>query len=268
MIDPLPADTSPALGSGSHRTTAVATGSLWARWRASPGGLDAGSWLSDHGPLDSRLLPLAGAWRPPAGGFGVDRLQAPESPPNDCAPGWSLRIRALYGARSPTVEALLLNRRSAMDPELRDQYARSGLVHLLSISGFHVGLIALWVVLALRLVARWWPGLPGTGATAPLVAAGIACALRRVPGLAGARPPGPRCWWPCWPWSATASARWTANRCWPPMRLLLLFFDPWSVLDLGAWLSFLSLWGASRCVAWSDRALGRALGRSACWQDR
>ena len=37
-----------------------------------------------------------------------------------------------------------------MAPELRDQYAQSGLVHILSISGFHVGLITAWVLMLLR----------------------------------------------------------------------------------------------------------------------
>ena len=50
-------------------------------------------------------------------------------------------------ARAGTVEALVLNRRGGMSPELRDRYARAGLVHILSISGFHVGVIVGWVVL-------------------------------------------------------------------------------------------------------------------------
>ncbi len=39
------------------------------------------------------------------------------------------------------VDALILGRRGGIDLELQDRFARSGLVHLLSISGFHVGLI-------------------------------------------------------------------------------------------------------------------------------
>ena len=49
--------------------------------------------------------------------------------------------RALYGTRAPLVDALMLGRRGGIDPELQDRFAQSGLVHLLSISGFHVGLI-------------------------------------------------------------------------------------------------------------------------------
>jgi predicted membrane metal-binding protein len=42
---------------------------------------------------------------------------------------------ALYGPRAPLVDALVIGRRSAMDRDLRDAFAVSGLVHLLSISG-------------------------------------------------------------------------------------------------------------------------------------
>ena len=52
------------------------------------------------------------------------------------------RVRDLFGERAPVVEALVLARMEGIDPEVRDRYARSGLAHLLSISGTHVGLIA------------------------------------------------------------------------------------------------------------------------------
>jgi competence protein ComEC len=57
----------------------------------------------------------------------------------------------LYGRRAPIVDALVLGLRSSMDREVKDHFAQSGLVHLLSISGFHVGLIASWVFLLCRL---------------------------------------------------------------------------------------------------------------------
>ncbi|MGH7526109.1 MAG: ComEC/Rec2 family competence protein, partial [Gemmatimonadales bacterium] len=58
----------------------------------------------------------------------------------------------LYGARAPMVDALILGRRGGMDPDLQERFAQSGLVHLLSISGFHVGLITAWVFLLARLL--------------------------------------------------------------------------------------------------------------------
>ena len=39
--------------------------------------------------------------------------------------------------------------------------------------------------------------------------------------------------------------------------LTVLLFDPWAVLDLGAWLSVAALWGAMTFSRWSDSRLGR-----------
>jgi competence protein ComEC len=67
------------------------------------------------------------------------------------------------------VDALVLGRRGGMDPELQDRFARSGIVHLLSISGFHVGLITAWVFLICRL-AR----MPRSSALATAAALSVA----------------------------------------------------------------------------------------------
>src|SRR6266496_3058644 len=67
------------------------------------------------------------------------------------------RSRRLFGARAPLVDALVIARRAELDAGLRERYTRSGLAHLLSISGLHVGFFAAWlnVLLArLRLGAR------------------------------------------------------------------------------------------------------------------
>ncbi len=49
------------------------------------------------------------------------------------------------------VDALILGRRGGIDRTLQDRFAQSGLVHLLSISGFHVGVITAWVFLLCRI---------------------------------------------------------------------------------------------------------------------
>jgi competence protein ComEC len=79
----------------------------------------------------------------------------------------AVTMRRLYGSRAGNVDALVVNRRGAMPPELRDRYARAGLVHILSISGFHVGIIVGWIVLLARAL-----GLPGPRAA--MLAAGAA----------------------------------------------------------------------------------------------
>ncbi|MDB4883625.1 MAG: internalization-related competence protein ComEC/Rec2, partial [Gemmatimonadetes bacterium] len=52
------------------------------------------------------------------------------------------RIDALFGADAPVVRALVVADMSAIPPEQRDRYADAGLVHMLSVSGLHVGIIA------------------------------------------------------------------------------------------------------------------------------
>lgn len=51
-------------------------------------------------------------------------------------------LRRLFPRHGPLAEALLLGRRERVDPAVRDRFTRSGLVHLLAISGSHVGLLA------------------------------------------------------------------------------------------------------------------------------
>jgi competence protein ComEC len=160
--------------------------------------------------------------------------------------------RALYGARAPLVDALMLGRRGGIDRELQDRFAQSGLVHLLSISGFHVGLIGAWVFLVARL-------LRARREHALVIAALVSAAYV---GFLG------------WPAPATRAAALAAvlARCRVRQRhvrgdellaatcLAVLLIDPWAALDLGGWLSAAALWGATRFSRWTDGALGRGFG--------
>jgi len=164
--------------------------------------------------------------------------------------GWVIRTSAgLYGQRTGTVEALVLNRRAGMPPDLKNRYARAGLVHLLSISGFHVGVIIGWVLLLTRLV-----GMSRAGSS--LLAAGVALAYVLFLG---------------WPAPAARAALLAAVVLQGHQRqrhaqavpvlsvtcLLLLLLDPGAVLEPGAWLSAAALGGALVATRWSDRALGK-----------
>lgn len=160
----------------------------------------------------------------------------------------AVTIRQLYGSRAGTVDALVLNRRGAMSPELRDRYGRAGLVHILSISGFHVGVIVGWIVLLGRA-----GGLPGTRAA--VTAAAVAALYVLFLG---------------WPAPAARAALLAAVAALLHLRqrqvqplsllaftcLLVLLVDPWAILEPGAWLSGLALTGAIMATTWSDRALG------------
>ena len=75
-------------------------------------------------------------------------------------PGWLDRLRTrsrervqeLYGADDALPAALLLADTDGIGPELRARFADAGLVHLLAISGLHVGLVAAALELVLRLL--------------------------------------------------------------------------------------------------------------------
>jgi competence protein ComEC len=171
-------------------------------------------------------------------------------------PDLSSRIRtaiarashALYGARAPMVDALIVGRRGGMSRDLQDRFAQSGLVHLLSISGFHVGVITGWVVLLGR-VLRLGSRALGLGALA---------SVAYVSFLG-------------WPAPATRAAALAVLLAWNRARqrnvesdallsatcLCVMLIDPWSVLDLGAWLSAAALWGATKFSDWTGNTLGQ-----------
>jgi competence protein ComEC len=146
------------------------------------------------------------------------------------------------------VDALILGRRGGFDRDLQDRFAHSGLVHLLSISGFHVGIITAWVFLLCR-------SLRLARARAYGVAAGVSVAYVAFLG---------------WPAPATRAAalavlvalsrsrqrRVETTSLLSATCLCVLLVDPWAILDLGGWLSVAALWGASTFTRWSDHALG------------
>jgi competence protein ComEC len=97
----------------------------------------------------------------------------------------SLAIERAFGRDAPLAKALLIADTRSLTPEVRERYAAAGLAHMLSISGLHVGLIAVALSLAAQL-ARLPPaaarlGTLGTlaiyiaaiGAPAPAVRAGV-----------------------------------------------------------------------------------------------
>jgi competence protein ComEC len=155
------------------------------------------------------------------------------------------RSRALFGTRAPLVDALVIARRADLDAELRERYTRSGLAHLLSISGLHVAFFAAWLnvlLVRLRLGARtrffagtlvmwgyvWLLGFPApaTRSAAMLVLLDVARLRQRLVAPRGL---------------VAVSA------------LLVLIVDPWAVQSIGAWLSVAAVAG----VIWAGRATER-----------
>src|SRR5438552_5993901 len=162
--------------------------------------------------------------------------------------GLGRRTAALFGTRAPLVDALVFAPRVDLEAAVRERYARSGLAHILSISGLHVGFLAAWLALLLaklRLPHRarmataavvlvaylWLLGFPAPAlrAVAMLVLSDVARIRQRVVAPAG-----------------TLSVA----------ALIVLLIDPWAMRAVGAWLSI----AAMGAVIWADRVFrGRAL---------
>ena len=106
------------------------------------------------------IVSVTGQWipRPAVGGRPSGTLVVSASGKSGGTPTLGARLRTalartsrtLYGERAPMVDALILGRRGGIDRGLQDRFAQSGLVHLFSISGFHVGVITAWVFLLCR----------------------------------------------------------------------------------------------------------------------
>ena len=84
--------------------------------------------------------------------LGNVRLGAATGTPG-LLPRWRERatrtVDAAFGSDAPLARALLVADTRSLSHEVRDEFAAAGLVHMLSISGLHVGLIALAVTIAL-----------------------------------------------------------------------------------------------------------------------
>jgi competence protein ComEC len=229
----------------------------------------AARWPANRPLAAGAVAEVTGQWIPrrtvtgrPAGTLVVSLVGRSSGRPGLAArlrTGLATASRRLYGPRAPMVDALIVGRRGGIDRTLQEQFAQSGLIHLLSISGFHVGIITAWVFLLGRVLR-----------------------LRREAALSGA---------------ALASLAYVAFLGWPPPAtraaalavllalsrlrqrrvetnallsatcLCVMLVDPWSILDLGAWLSAAALWGATAFTRWTDQALGatpwwRTLGSS------
>jgi competence protein ComEC len=139
-------------------------------------------------------------------------------------PGWRERWRArattavdrVFPADAPLARALLVADTRSISPEVRDRYAAAGLAHMLSVSGLHVGIIALALDALFQLLR-----LPSRAATiASIAVVGVYVAL------IGAPDPSVR--------SAVMLAAMGAS------RLAQRPTSPWALLALGAAAPLLS----------------------------
>jgi len=91
-------------------------------------------------------------------------------------------IEAVFRGDAPMAKALLIADQHQIPPDMRDRYARAGIIHMLSISGLHVAIIGSAVLLLLRL-ARFPP---------PVATVGSMLVTAVYVGVIGAPPPALR----------------------------------------------------------------------------
>lgn len=153
------------------------------------------------------------------------------------------------------MRALGIGEQSALRTQLWQAFRPLGLTHLVSISGLHVTMVAVWFGFLVKLILRLLPVVPKRPKVWVL-AGGVLGALLYA-GLAGFGVPTQRsvlmlaafayAWW-----RGSGASPWTG---WWQALALVLLFDPLAALGVGLWLSF----GLVAALIWSSA--GRLNGR-------
>jgi competence protein ComEC len=202
-----------------------------------PHGFDYEGWLFERG------IRATGYVRKSAGNVRLDELAV--------APGYLVeRLRQLVRERfqrtlgeapqAGMLVALAIGDQRAIDPARWRTFARTGVTHLLSVSGLHVTMVA---GLAAGLAGWAWRRVPRLVLRLPaqkaMAAAGLLAAFAYAL-LAGFEVPAQRTLYML---AAVGAALWTgrnlaASRVLALALLVVLLLDPWAVLAAGFWLSF------------------------------
>ncbi len=148
------------------------------------------------------------------------------------------------------IAALVLGDQRGIPHEQWRTFTRTGVNHLLSISGLHVTMIA---ALAGWIVAFVWRRLPRAAERWPARQAGLATALAAAFAyalLAGFQVPAQRTLFML---AVVAAAFWGRREARPFSALVgalfvVLLIDPWAVVSAGFWLSF----GAMAAILWAS----------------
>jgi len=213
--------------------------------QANPGGFDYEAWLLERG------IGATGSVRPRAAnallgtrtGFD-DRIARLRS-------AISARFHGVLGARpaAGVLAALAVGDQNAIAAEEWLLFRRTGVTHLMSISGLHVTLVS---GLVAALVGFGWRRVPALALALPTRKAAAAAAIVGALGytlLAGFGIPAQRTFFMV---SVVAAALWS-GRVASPARVLALallavvLLDPWAPLAPGFWLSF----GAVALIFWT-----------------
>lgn len=216
-----------------------------------PGGFDYEAWLL------ARAIRATGYVRAPAA-----RLEDDAATPMQRVHRLRAALRARLLAALPGSEhagllvALAVGDQSAIPAADWEVFRRTGVGHLVSISGLHIALVALFCGGA---VALLWRRLPALALRLPAQKAGALSALAGASLyalLAGLGIPVLRAWLML----AVAAGVLFSGRAVAPSRALalalvaVLLIDPWAVLAVGFWLSFGAVAVILACVGGRVRA--------------
>lgn len=159
----------------------------------------------------------------------------------------ALSSRLEAGEAAAVVRAMTVGDRSALGSELRAAYARSGMSHLLAVSGLHMGIVFVLINLALRwlallhrgvvvrnlmAIALVWLYLFAVGAPPSAVRAAIMCSILQL--------------------SFFSLSSYYAMNAWAAAAMAMLVWRPAWLHDIGFQLSFVAvaailLWGVPLC---------------------
>lgn len=199
-----------------------------------PGGFDFERWALQH--------------RIAATGYVRDNTGARMLAETATLDGWRLRMSeriqgTLAEQDSRFVRALALGDTRALSDSDWQTLRATGLSHLLAISGFHVGVVAGFGALLVRVIWWLWPGL-GLGFPRPIAAALIAMlSALAYAAAAGFALPTVRAMLMI---SVVLLARLSrraqrAGQAFALATVAVLAFDPLAILGAGFWLSFLGV---------------------------
>lgn len=150
------------------------------RRAGNPGELDSRKRYAQQGITHTLTLKSAGQ---------LTQLEEPATHDvRQAAPWVHEKFHELIGSRMPkdraaVLGATLLGERGNLTPEQRSKFVRSGTVHLLVVSGLHVGLLAAAVLLFLRIFGvapRWAWGFAGLAALVYLFVTGVQPSVLRA----------------------------------------------------------------------------------------
>lgn len=198
-----------------------------------PGGFDQRSWAAFHGAHHALFAPV-NRWRllreghRTPGFFEAAAARVAQ---------W-LRDAQLPPRESALAKAILLGLRDELEPEQNQDFVRSGTIHVLAVSGSHVGIIflALMHMLAWMGQRRWKRLLRGTL---------ILAVLWFYAGLTGFSPSVLRATLMFSLFALAETARWRTGplNSLAAAAFLLLMWDPGMAWQIGFQLSFLAVLG-------------------------